>query len=315
MVDEALRYQIRELRVALGDNAQIPRFIETLHGRGYRFIGRIDIITLKNSNQIPIPFSSQLLSQSLSTLPGRTAELQQLQQWLETACTGERVLGFISGEPGIGKTTLLNVFIAGLHNAIEDYWISSGRCVEFYGINEAYLPLLDALEQLCRGRDGRYVVECLDQYAPSWLLQLPEFVQNREKLERRTQGVGHERMLREFAQVLELLSQERPLIICLEDLHWADSATLEQLAYLAQRPQSARLLVLGSYRPADAHANNLSLLRLLSELSRHEHCAEKALSLLDAAAINDYLGQKYPGLPATLGSLLQQRSGGNPLFC
>ena len=137
---------------------------------------------------------------------------------------------------------------------------------------------------------------------------------NREALERRTRGIGRERILRELALVLEALSQERLLILSLEDLHWADNATLEQLTYLAQRSQSARLLILGSYRPVDAHVGNRPLLKLLAELRRHNHCIEYPLNLLDEAAITDYLNTHYPGLPDSLIRLLYQRSNGNPLF-
>ena len=314
VVEEALRYQIKELRAALRDSAQSPQFIETVRGRGYRFIGPITIVDLADRSALDTTSITQNPPAISSVPPGRAEEMEQLHQWLIEANLGQRQLGFISGEPGIGKTTLLNAFLAGLNADIKQYHIASGRCVELYGLNEAYLPLLDTLEQLCQSDEGNNVISDLDKYAPSWLLQLPEFVTDREGLERRVQGSGRERMLREFAQLLEALSTTKTVVLCLEDLHWADSATLEQLAYLAQRTQSARLLILGSYRPVDAYANNQALIKLLAELQRHTHCSKQPLSLLDESAISRFLETHYPGLPATTSSLLQQRCGGNPLF-
>ena len=311
VVEEALRFQIKTLRSVLSDNAQQPRFIETVRGRGYRFIGKINIY---NNNKIKEIAKIQPLSPSVSIPPGRDAELRQLQHWLEQAETGQRQLGFISGEPGIGKTTLLNAFLERLNGAAGDYLIGNGRCVEFYGLNEAYLPVLDALEQLCQGRHSRTVVSNLDRFAPSWLLQLPEFVDDSEVLMRRVQGSGRERTLREFAQLLEAISQHYTLVLCLEDLHWADSATLELLAYIVQRTQKAKLLIIGSYRPIDAHTNNEALINLLPELLRHSHCNEHALSVLNVEAVTTFLQSDYPGLPNSLALAIQQRCGGNPLF-
>ena len=289
VVDDALRFQIKTLRSILNDNVQQPRFIETVRGRGYRFIGQINVI---NNKKIKTIANMQPASPNPSVPPGRDTELGQLQRWLEQAETGQRQLGFISGEPGIGKTTLLNAFLERLNYTTDDYLIGSGRCVEFYGLNEAYLPMLDALEQLCQGPRSSVVINNLDRFAPSWLLQLPEFVENRDTLLKRVEGSGRERTLRELAQLLEATSQQQTVVLCLEDLHWADNATLEILAYIAQRTQSAKLLILCSYRPVDAHTNNQALIKLLAELQRHSHCTEKPLSLLDEAAISRFL--KWP---------------------
>ena len=72
-----------------------------------------------------------------------------------------------------------------------------------------------------------------------------------ETLQRKVQGATQERMLREMAEALEVITAERPLILTLEDLHWSDYATLELLSTLARRQERARLLVLSTYRPVD----------------------------------------------------------------
>jgi predicted ATPase len=102
---------------------------------------------------------------------GREAELQQLQGALDKALRGERQLVIVSGEPGIGKTTLLDTFVgqlAGQHGL----WIARGQCLEQYGAGEAYLPILEALGRVGREAGGEEVVATLAQYAPTWLAQL-----------------------------------------------------------------------------------------------------------------------------------------------
>jgi len=78
---------------------------------------------------------------------GREAELQRLHGWCEKALKGERQLVFVTGEPGIGKTTLVNAFLAQVAGE-GAAWIGWGQCIEHYGAGEAYLPLLEALGRL-----------------------------------------------------------------------------------------------------------------------------------------------------------------------
>ena len=124
-------------------------------------------------------------------------------------------------------------------------WLASGQCVEHYGPGEAYLPVLEALGQLCRGPGGDALVALLRQHAPTWLVQMPWVLTaaHRAQLHDELQGATRERMLREFAEVVDTLTAETPLVLVLEDLHWSDYATLDLLALLARRRTPARLLV------------------------------------------------------------------------
>ena len=113
--------------------------------------------------------------------------------------------------------------------------------------------MLQALQQLCRAPDGDQVVAILRRYAPLWLVQLSGVIEadELEKLQRQVQGSSPQRMLREFADAIKELAAETPVILFLDDLQWSDAATVEFLAYLAQRREPTRLLVIGTYRPAD----------------------------------------------------------------
>ena len=139
-----------------------------------------------------------------------------MQKWLKRALDGARQLVFVTGEAGIGKTTVVDAFVARL-NAKSNVWIGRGQCIDHYGQGEAYLPVLAALGRMCREPDGKQLISLLAQHAPTWLVQMPALLTTTdlEALQRRTQGATRERMLRELAEVVEVLSAERPLVLVL----------------------------------------------------------------------------------------------------
>src|SRR5687768_15439244 len=103
-----------------------------------------------------------------------------------------------------------------------------------------------------------------------------------DTLQRRVAGASRERMLRELAEAVEALTTERPLVLVLEDLHWSDASTLEWLAYVARRRQSARLLVLGTYRPSDAIVREHPVRGVTQELLVHGQCQQVVVGYLSA---------------------------------
>src|SRR5207249_11698023 len=153
---------------------------------------------------------------------------------------------------------------------------------------------------------------------PSWLLQLPTLFSPAEfeALQRRGSGATRDRMLRELADAVEILTAARPLVLVLEDLHWSDPSTLEWLTYVARRRDRARLLVLGTYRPLDAVIRSHPLRAVVQELRQHVQCAEVRLTYLSATQVATYLTQRFGAeLPVTeLAQLLHRRTQGHPLF-
>src|SRR5215831_2188691 len=230
---------------------------------------------------------------------------------------GQRQIGFIVGEPGIGKTALVDTFVAQM-SATEDIWVGHGQCIDHYGAGEPYLPVLEALGRLCRGPQGASLVALLRQYAPSWLVQMPALLSpaDREALQRATDGATPKRMLRELTEALDRLTAERPLVLVLEDLHWSDVSTLAWLTYVARRRDPARLLILGTYRPGDAMVRAHPVRTVMTELIQHQQGAALVLDALSAADVAAYLCQRLRvrGLPDALVSALHQRTRGYPLF-
>ena len=145
---DGIRVCVREIRAALGDSAEMPQYLETVAGTGYRFLECRD--------------GSALFPETNGPMVGRESELHQLEDYLRLASDGERQFVLISGEPGIGKTTLLERFldtVTGKRVAR----IARGQCVVQYGKGEAYGPLLEVLTRLCQEPDGLETVAVLQR--------------------------------------------------------------------------------------------------------------------------------------------------------
>jgi DNA-binding winged helix-turn-helix (wHTH) protein len=318
--ESVLTAAIRQLRRVLTDRARTPQFIETVHSRGYRFIA--PVVVAAPATRGPRTAETWRARQPVAPVHadifvGRQGELAQMHQWFGTALQGKRQVGIIAGEPGIGKTALVDTFVAQV-SAGEDLDVGHGQCVESYGVGEPYLPVLEALGRLCREPDGIRLVSVLRQYAPSWLVQMPALLPRTEweALQRIVGTTGQTRMLRELSEALDALTLECPLVLVLEDLHWSDRTTLEWLAYVARRPDPARLLILGTYRPMEAIVQAHPLRAVLTELRQRRQCVEVTLDYLSEAEVAAYLCQRFGDtrLAADLSHVLHRRTTGNPLF-
>src|SRR5215813_10898499 len=304
--DGVLRVIILEIRRALDDDSEEPRFIETVPRRGYRFVAPRARATRRPA-----------VGEEHGKLVGRDDVMRHLETRLERARAGERQLVFLSGEAGIGKTTVLDAFVA---RAVRqpDVMIARGACLEHYGVAEPYMPVLEAVGRLLREPGSDRAIRLLEKYAPTWVLQLPWLAprDDREALRRELVGVTKERMLREMSEALEALTTDTALVLVLEDLHWSDHSTLDLLGMLARREETARLLVLGSYRPVDVIVAGHPLQSLLQELRVRRQCDDIALPFLAEADVAAYLAQRFGAATSTsdLATAVHLRTDGNPLF-
>ncbi len=308
--DDALTSCIQELRNALGDDARRPSIIETRHRRGYRLMVPVGSITQRTA-------VSQ--ARAIPRLVGRAAELAELARGFDEASAGRRQLLFVTGEPGIGKSTLADAFLEQLRGA-HLAKIALGQCLDQHGAGEPYLPLIEALTRLAHAADGSSVKKILWAQAPSWLAQMPSLWTRAER--RALEGRGRatrERMMRELTHAVEAIAAEAPLVLKLEDIHWSDASTLDWIGHVARRPEAARLLVLATFRPADPAAARAGLDRLVTELVLHGPCREIALDPLSLDAVESYLRVRLgdDGNASELRQIapvLLERTGGNPLF-
>ncbi len=302
-----LAVSIAELRRALEDDPRTPRFIQTVHRRGYRFVA--PVLALGSADTAPVQGEAPLLL-------GRAAELREIEECYRHALQGRRQVLFVTGEAGIGKSTLVEAW-SRQRSRRGEVWIGRGQCVEHSGAGEAYLALLEALNRLCRGPQGELAIAHLRQQAPGWLAQLSGVltVPERQELQGVQAPVSNQHFQRELADALEALSAARPVVLVLEDLHWCDPATVEALAVLARRPEPARLLVIGTCRPLGVQAPDHPLRTLSHELQVHGRSQELALGGLDEGAVRAYVAARLPPEAVEpVAAVVYQRTAGQPLF-
>src|SRR5262245_10837709 len=142
---EVLRRYILEIRRVLGDDAKTPRFIETLPKRGYRFVADVTAASL-------VPFPEAITT--ATRLVGRESSMAELHRYLKNALGGHRQVVFVVGEPGIGKTSLVDAFQQAA-SVITGVFVARGQSMEGFGGKEAYYPILEALGQLARDKSRR----------------------------------------------------------------------------------------------------------------------------------------------------------------
>jgi predicted ATPase/DNA-binding winged helix-turn-helix (wHTH) protein len=319
--EAVLKVAIRQIRESLGDDPASPRFIETAHRRGYRFIGSIaesgpspaKVREIRNHGVAVT--SAGPPSDSLQRVVGREVSLLRMRGWIDRMLGGERQIAFVTGEAGIGKTSLVDTFARSIASD-RNIRIGRGQCLEQYGTSEAYLPVLEAVGRLCR--EHKHLVDVLRVHAPMWLLQMPSLlsVSDRELLSREVLGATRERMLREMGDALEAMTADMPLVLILEDLHWSDYSTLDLISYLARQRHPAQLMLIGTYRPVELIVSGHPLKAVKSELLARQQCEELPLEYLTEDAVAKYLSIRFPTnqFPEQLVGLIHERTEGNPLF-
>jgi DNA-binding winged helix-turn-helix (wHTH) protein len=162
---EVLRKYILEIRKVLGDRLDRPLFVETIPKRGYQFVALV-------SEEGSAGAESAWPHDFTGILAGREAPLQRLETLVRKASNALRQIMFITGEAGIGKTSLLDAFErTATRNA--NAWMARGHCVERFGGKEPYYPVLEALGQLARGAGTEAFNKTLARHASTWLVQFP----------------------------------------------------------------------------------------------------------------------------------------------
>jgi predicted ATPase len=305
---QVLRTYVLELRKVLGDDAGRPRFIQTLPKRGYRFVATVSERSGLEGFVAPI---ASMQSATGAAIVGREKERDRLKAHTQLAATGQRQLVFVTGGAGIGKTALVDAFCRETGISAPAV-VACGQCVEGLGKKEDYYPVMEALTQLCSSLAGEQASQTLARMAPAWRPVLGRDLDTAVSsgappVSQRTPG--------DLCGALEDLAREAVLILLLEDLHWADDATLELISALARRRAPAKLMVLATFRPQDASTGH-PLRALKQDLLMRHLGAEMALAPLPRIAVGQLLcgrlGQK--DLPPGLLSFVFEHSEGNPLF-
>ena len=309
---QVLRTYMLDLRKALGDDAGQPRFIQTIPKRGYRFVASVTELRETTETKFGAsPAGNTALVEARPRIVNREEEIACLKSQFELAASGQRQMVFVTGEAGIGKTSLVDAFCE-LMNSSVDAISARGQCVEGFGGKEEYYPVSEALAQLCTAPGGDKACHVLARMAPAWLAAI-----GREAKDFPEAALPpiRERMPGDLCAALEELASEKPLILVLEDLQWADDSTLHLISALARRRAQTKLLLIATYRAQDLVTEH-PLKSLKQDLRLRRLCTEIALAPLGKNAVKELLIRELEqeDLPQGLAGFVHRRSEGNPLF-
>lgn len=244
---------------------------------------------------------------------GRGQELAKIWEGFYLAASGRGMMLAVSGEAGMGKTTVAEEFLRVLSSQPASAWIARGRCSERLSETDAFAPVLEALDNLNRTDSTPSASGFMKHHAPSWFQAIvPAGIgQPGEGTE-----TSHERRRREIFHLVQALAEVRPVVLFLDDLHWADTSTCDLLTYLCARIAELRLLILATYRPVPLQSRSQPFLSVKLEAEQKGSCRELPLPFFDRTAVEQYVAAHFPSsaFPPELSAVILDRTEGNPLF-
>jgi tetratricopeptide (TPR) repeat protein len=264
----------------------------------------------------PVPAAAApVIPPSSTRLVGREGETSELVQAFADTCGGSGRLVAVAGEPGLGKTALVEDFLASVSGPALAR-VARGRCSERLAGSEAYLPFLEALDTLLRSETHGSLARLARTVAPNWYAQVRSSGDQAERPANETWAGSASRMKREMTALLDEASRLHPVVLFFDDLHWADASTVDLLGYLADRLASMRVLVVVTYRPSELAQTRHPFLSLKLDLQARGVCREIALEYLSEEAVARFVALECPGhaLPAELLHLIYERTEGHALF-
>ena len=307
----------------------------------------------------PIDQVSAKVDTSQQIFVARQQELDRLNACLETALGQRGQAAFIVGEAGQGKSTLLAQFAQQSHTTYPELIITSGNCNAYTGSGDPYLPFREILEQLTGDSDGQAVTAIFGQnhghrlqkigaitaqaivevgpdllnrmvsarsllnramtLAPgaTWLAELQKLAAHAE--DQAQMGVQQSALFEQYVKVLYRVSQQVPLLLVLDDLHWIDAGSADLLLHLGRRLTNSPLLLIGAYRPAEIALSRDGarhpLEKVIHEFQRQFGEVLFDLSQTEGEAFVDALLDLEPNtLNQTFRRTLYQQTRGHPLF-
>jgi tetratricopeptide (TPR) repeat protein len=251
---------------------------------------------------------------SSSALIGREPELARLQEGLEEAARGRGRLVLVAGEPGIGKSRLVDELAAAARErGVVVLW---GRCWEAGGA-PAYWPWVQALRAFSRDVPPNRLRDLAERYATDLVQILPELADVVPDIAPQTtmdpEGARF-RLFDSTTMFLRNAASADPIVIILEDLHAADTPSMLLLQFVAREIETSRLLVVGTYRDTEIVRDH-PLVGAIGELMREPMTERMSLQGLDAPEVSRLIEMTADTVPAAgLVSAVHKETEGNPLF-
>jgi len=245
---------------------------------------------------------------------GREAELEQLVHAVERAKSGHGGLVMVVGEPGIGKTRTIEEASSRARDA--GFRVLWGRCYEGEG-SPPYGPFAEILAEVSKEADSAELRNDLGSYgivmariAPGLRDKLPD-VPEPPSLQPDEERY---RLLDAVAQYLTLVSRRTPLLLVLDDLHWADGGTIVLLRHIGRLAASSAILIVGAYRDVELDRSHL-LGEALSVLRRETGYERVVLKGLDRKHVGELLETiAAREIPEPFRNAIAEETEGNPFF-
>jgi predicted ATPase len=297
---EIVKTYIKQIRQALNDDVRAPRFIETRRGRGYRFIGKLSLASASSSRSMTAEFV------------GRAEEMTKLESALDAARDQRRKFVFVTGEAGVGKSTLLSEFekrISDTPNQI----VAFGSCSPEIVDEIAFHPILETLQVISRHIETPTWNELISRLAPSWAPILSAARTQRDQpVANIISASGC--AVHEMCSLIEAIAKLQPLVLAVEDLQWADRRTLMLIAALARRRSRASFVFVASYRATDIMSEDKAR-TLISDLKLHCRAEEIALRGFSPEELDEYVSRNLRGSSEIeLATVASKRSDCNPFL-
>ncbi len=298
-------------RQAVGDDRVQQRVIQTIHGRGYRFVAPLherdpDAPSVNLPPQpIPPPPASDFV--------GRQGALERLDLAFEDTLAGRGRIVLLTGEPGIGKTRTAEQLLERAEGRAAAY---VGRCFEGEGA-PAYWPFVQILRSLSEEVDERQLAANLGVGAADILPLVPELAGALPQVPAPEPLEGEQarfRLFDSFAGFLRRCAAQRPLLLILDDLHWADRDSAQLVGFLAAALHDVSVLIVGTYRDVDVRREH-PLRSVLGDLARMSHCERITLRGLDNPDVEELVSRMTgETVGDRLSSAITELTEGNPFF-
>lgn len=303
--ESAISWYVSNIRKLVGQKRADRYPIETVHGRGYQFKGDIEVVA--NNHQADKTYSHELASEGDEPFVGREDIMIVLTRALESVKTGNGTIVILRGEAGIGKTRCIAELSRTLIASGYRPWL--GRCQEIAG-QPPFWPWVQILRNAVREKPGDSSVSLESSRLISLLAPLQGKETASAPADYAFTSTDRFWLYDRLFGFLGLSSITAPRFLVIDDLHWADEASLEFLSFIAPDLEKHKLLLLLTLRDHEAMGSrSVYLHRIL------RYAKQIPLSRLSEEAVDQYLARSdLFSRTKELRRALYRKTGGNPLF-
>jgi DNA-binding winged helix-turn-helix (wHTH) protein/predicted ATPase len=301
---------VSTLRALLGDVAENPKYIQTISRVGYRFIHPVDILSQPDPSSQRVPHGVPV-SEDHNAFVGRRKELLLVREILTKCEQGSSSIVCVTGQAGTGKTVFVETLLSELKGRA---LIARSRCAPTVSLTEPYTPIIDVFTDAFHSCTDPDTQRRLNELAPTW--------SSHALRGSRTQRVAGlpagmpNPMNRQFGDAVKELSRKRPLVLFIDDFHWADAESVDLIGYISLLLRHVRLVLIIALRTTELLRSGHPFRQMSQELLVKGVCREIPLPLLSLEEVREYLDLTVPVGSAgeSLAQHVYQHSEGNPLF-